>query len=297
MLPSIIKNGRLLRKLRIKSGISQHQAAREAGCSQPYLCQVEHGIRALSRRIGERLEKLLRVKSGRLSGQRVRVGRPALPDRTRWAKRKLVEPNSGATPPRVRASRFARPKTSLPQDNPLWPISIHLGQEAGQEVDRLESARAEDELYWRRFNSLIFNSWSEKRFLVNLALAGADLLPLRPACSLRVTDSSTGEADGHSPRPAFVLTRGETAMAFFPQLPVWTGKQYRHPDLTAVIARGQRRVAAVVEINGRPFHDDAQKERLRDQELGVFVYHLDAADVGKPGVIEEILAWCEGLVA
>lgn len=300
MLPQVIKNGKSLRKLRMLAGISQHAAAREVGCAQPYLCQVEKGRRALSLKFGERLERLLGLKSGRLTGRRVARGRPVLPQMIRWAKRQLGKIPVETVPSQVRPSAFARGKARLPQEDPFWPMAIHLGIESGDEVRLLEKLRAGDELFWRRLNSLVFDSWSEKRFLVGWANRGAELLDLRPAsvgCTLRITDPQTGLGAGGDLSPAFVLAHGETAIAAFPQLSVWTGVQYRRPDLTLVVTRGSRRVTAIVEVEGRPFHSDAWRERLRDQELGVCVYHLDAARVGDPAAIQDILNWCESLVA
>ena len=299
MLPQIFKNGNLLRKLRLQSGISQHGAAREVGCTQPYLCQVEKGRRALSLKFGERLERLLKLRSGRLTGRRVGRGRPVLREMIRWAKRQLSNGRIESLPEPIRSSAFAR-GMRLPQQDPLWAMAIHLGPAAGDEVRSLEKLRAGDELFWRRLNSLIFDSWSEKRFLVNWALWGADLIELRPAslgCSLRITNPQTGLWAGGDPSPAFVQVHGETAIAAFPQLSVWTGLQYRRPDLTLVIARGSRQVTAIVEVEGRPHHSDAWREKLRDRELGVSIYHLNAARVGDPEAIQDILNWCESLVA
>lgn len=279
--------------------MSQHAAAREVGCAQPYLCQVEKGRRALSLKFGERLERLLKVKSGRLTGRRVGRGRPVLTEMIRWAKRKLSRGQVEKPLARVRPSAFAR-RIRLPENDPLWPMAIHLGPEAAAEVRTLEALRAEDELFWRRLNSLLFDSWSEKRFLVNWARWGADLIDLRPAsvgCSLRITDPASGLCASGDLSPAFVLAHGETAIAAFPQLSVWTGMQYRRPDLTLVITRGWRRVTAIVEVEGRPFHSDVWRERMRDRELGVSVYHLDAARVGDAAAIQDILNWCESLVA
>lgn len=54
-----------------------------------------------------------------------------------------------------------------------------MSSQAREEVELLEKLRAEDELFWRQFNSLRFDSWSEKRLLVRLVLLGSQLAGVR----------------------------------------------------------------------------------------------------------------------
>ncbi|HEY4002374.1 MAG TPA: helix-turn-helix transcriptional regulator [Candidatus Xenobia bacterium] len=56
---------RLLRRERLRCRLSQAEAARQAGVSGAYLCQVERGRKAPSERLAERLEPVYGVRSGR----------------------------------------------------------------------------------------------------------------------------------------------------------------------------------------------------------------------------------------
>lgn len=299
MLPDTAKIGLLLRLRRRCAGLTQRQAAKAVGCSQPYICQVERGQKALSAKFAEALEAILELEPGRLSGQRIPRGRPVLCEPTRLARRQLLDVTSRMPASRVRRSRY-RPANPPPGYlDPLSPLRVYLGPQAADEVRQLEVKQA-GQLYWRRFNSMRFDSLPEKRFLVRCALEGLSLLKLRPAqvgCSLRVTNPKSGKCAAYHPSSALVSSRGDTVIAAFPQLSVWTGLRYRRPDLTVVITRGQRRVTAALEVDGRLYHSDPRKERQRDLELGVPVYHLEADQVGDPEALERFYEWCERLVA
>jgi len=155
-------------------------------------------------------------------------------------------------------------------------------------------------LFWRRLTTTHFDSWPEKRFLVKLALDSLCLQSLQPAklgCLLRVTDPKSGKWAAHRKRSALLSVRGELVVAAFPQLSVWTGAQYRRPDLTLVVARRDKRVTAALEVDGDLYHRDAAKEEARDRELGIPVYHLNANQTGDSKTLEHFYQWCETLVA
>lgn len=46
-----------------------------------------------------------------------------------------------------------------------------------------------------------------------------------------------------------------------------------------------------VEVDGRKYHQDLERQRWRDRTLGIPVLHLDAGELEQPGLITRILAW------
>lgn len=58
-----------IKRLREAKGISQRQLAREAGVSQPLLCQIERGTKNPSLPVGLALAAALGVKVERLAGR------------------------------------------------------------------------------------------------------------------------------------------------------------------------------------------------------------------------------------
>jgi hypothetical protein len=87
----------------------------------------------------------------------------------------------------------------------------------------------------------------------------------------------------------------DISLALFPQRCVGTDFSNRWPDNLLVAARRGRRITAIVEVDGKPYHRDPEAERRRDEELEVPVLHLDAAEVGQAGVVNRILLWVESL--
>jgi len=74
-----------------------------------------------------------------------------------------------------------------------------------------------------------------------------------------------------------------------------TYRTHRWPDNVVVAAYQGRRVTAVVEVDGKSYHQDEEIARRRDDELGVPVLHLDAAELGQAGLIEKLLLWIRSL--
>ncbi len=180
-------------------------------------------------------------------------------------------------------------------EDPLWTIALRLGEAAGDEVCRLEALRREDEPFWRQFNSFRFDSWSEKRLLVRVALLGVPLVGVRLeklGCSLRLMDGRSGKrARLHR---GFVMKGREASLAWCPQVTVRTDRGYRCVDHLLVMSGGGKSVTLAVELDRAPFHGDAAKEARRDRELGIPVLHVDAARLDEPGLIGRILAWAKG---
>src|ERR1017187_8771454 len=140
MLPPLIRIARLIRKRRQLLRFSQRRVAGAVGCSQSYLAQVETGRRPVSRQFAERLECLFQVKPGSYTnGVTFRRGRPKLARETQRALREIRRARGTARRclSHVGAPRCPRPDRAGGLENPLWPIAIHLGPEAGREVRRL----------------------------------------------------------------------------------------------------------------------------------------------------------------
>lgn len=171
-------------------------------------------------------------------------------------------------------------------------MALHLGLEAREEVARLEQARAHDEWFWRHFNSLRFDSWSEKRLLVRASLLGGEWVGVRLkrlGCSLDVVDGVSGGAAGL--HRGFVIKSRTVSLVWCPQVAVRTDCGVLCVDNLLLLASQSKRVTVAVEVNGKPFHQDVAKQCWRDRQLGIPVLHLDAGELGKPGLIPRILAW------
>lgn len=302
MLTPLMKIARDIRRIRCDRRISQRALAISVGCSQPYLVQIETGKRPVSQRIAQKLEVALGVSKGRFTKAVFVRGRPPL---TQESRRILAQLRGAQGLPSSKhdyknAPEFPRSSQKWKPENPFWPMALHLGEAAGLEVRQLEQQRRADERYWRLLNSILFESWSEKRFLVLVALLAGQMTGLRfveVGGSLQLVDGVSGQEQPQRCHPAFLLRRGKAAIAWFPQCCVRTRWGYRWPDHVLVIARGGRRITAVVEVDGARYHDDAKVRDARDRELGVPVFHLAANRVGEQSLLERVLEWAESLLA
>ena len=77
MLSMQRKLAKRLISARMRRGLSQREVAVRAGFRQPYLAQVERGVRPISARALARLEDVYQVQFGKLSAGVGRRGRPA----------------------------------------------------------------------------------------------------------------------------------------------------------------------------------------------------------------------------
>ena len=299
MLPPMVRVARAILKRRRALKLSQRRVAAALGCSQPYLAQVETGRRPVSRRIAEKLESVFRVKPGSYTKVVFRRGRPALSPGARRALREIRRAQ-GAAPralPLLGIPQHPRPDRASGLENPLWPIAIHLGEQAAREVRDLEKLRPADDPFWRQLQTIPYDSWSEKRLHVKVGLTGAELTGVNPrslGCVLPSADGRTGRSSRRA-FPAFVWRWRDISLALFPQRCVGTACTHRWPDNLLVAAYQGRRVTGVVEVDGEPYHQDLEAERRRDQELEVPVLHLEAAEVGHAGVLDKLLLWVRSL--
>ena len=153
-------------------------------------------------------------------------------------------------------------------------MALRLDESAAREVKELERLRPEDEQFWRQFNTLRFDSWSEKRLLVRVGLLGGQMLGLRLdrlGCSLAVVNGVTGESAGL--HRGYMLAGKSASVVWCLQVAVATT------------------VTVGVEVNGGPHHRDLDARRERDRALGIPILHLDAGELGKPGLIRRVLSW------
>ena len=295
----MVRIARAILKRRQVLKLSQRRVAAALGCSQPYLAQVETGRRPVSRRIAEKLESVFRVKRGSYTKVVFRRGRPAVSPSARQALCEIRRAQ-GAAPralPLLGVPQHPRPDCASGLENPLWPIAIHLGEQAAREVRDLEKLRPADDPFWRQLQTIRYDSWSEKRLHIKVGLTGAELTGVNPRSLGCVLPSADGRTGGSSRRafPAFVWRWRDISLALFPQRCVGTACTHRWPDNLLVAACRGRRVTGVVEVDGEPYHQDLEAERRRDQELEVPVLHLDAAEVGRAGLLDKLLLWVRSL--
>ena len=284
-----------MRKRRLSLGMSRRELARRVGCSYAYLYQVESGLRPLSPQMAVKTEGALQVRPGSLALE-VRRGRPPLAEGTRRvlkALRSAQGPRPDA-PAARRLPRHPRPDWGKRNENPFWPMAMHLGPRAGQRLARLEKERRQDDKFWRLANSLRFDSWSEKALVVEVGLRCLELTGLSPdkvGCSLANACGKTGRATGRKAYPAFLLEHKGASLAWFSQRCVATDQGFRWPDNVVVVAlRGVRRTV-VVELDGPTYHQNVAAGERRDRELGVPVLHVHPDVVRTEEGINRILDW------
>lgn len=287
-------------KLRVGLGLSQRAAALLSGFSQPYLAQVEKGVRPISAGALAKLELVYGKKLNQQLWRGVgRRGKPGFTGETRRAMRDFGRAvrdfwHAGG----VVAPKHPQLHQVRRSSDPLWPMALHLTLEAREEVKMLEKLRAEDELFWRQFNSLRFDSWSEKRLLVRVGLLGGQFLGVRLkqlGCSLQVVDGMTGRESGL--HRGFVLKGRKASVVWCPQIAVQTSGGVLCVDNLLVVSDGRRKVTVAVEVDGRDYHQDPERRRWRDRALGIPVLHLDAGELDQPGLITRILRWAHAKLA
>ena len=184
--------GKMARRRRTL-GLTLERASAAARVSAQYLSQVESGQRPPSRRLAEQLERVYR-KTGEYTQARYRfAGRGRRPT-SQAARQALREIRAAIALDDVLPQPAAvRPRHPWPQRCPglvdvLWPIGMHLGPQAREEVEQLEAQRRDDDYVWQRLNQMSFDSWSEKRFTVRLLETGSVMTvsPRAVGCAAQV---------------------------------------------------------------------------------------------------------------
>lgn len=293
MLSAQCKLCKRLIRLRKRERWSQREVAARAGFSQSYLAQVELGARPISGQALAKLEAVYRVKFGKLWAG---IGRRGRPGRTLLTRRALREFARGVQEfwgrGVVQTPTHPQPHQVWRSEDPLWPIALHLGESAGAEVRELERLRKEDEQFWRQFNSLRFDSWSEKRLLVRVSLLGGQLLGLRLdrlGCSLPLVDGVSGET--RVLHRGYVLAGRGGSVVWCPQVALATATGVLCVDNLMLVSAGGKSIAVAVELDGAEFHGDQEKQRSRDLALGIPVLHVDAGELDRPDLVKRILKW------
>lgn len=266
--------------------LSQRQLGWKLGCGQAYISQIETGRRPLAPALAPKLEQLFRLKPGSLTLAATRRGRPAHNPVVRRVLRAVASQYRGKRREcaAAEAPRHPRPHVDNGLKDPFWPIAMHLGEQAAQEVRQLEQRRRNEAGFWRLLNGLHFDSWSEKRLVTRLALhPGVELAGVSPArleCALPIVHGCTGKDVTHQAGPTFLFQVDDISVGWLPQRCVRTPRGYRWPDNTLILARGGKRMTAVVEVHGAEYHQDTRKDEMRARELGVPLFTLDAGKIG-----------------
>ena len=298
MLSPRISLARKIRQWRLKRQLSQREVARQVGCVQSYIAHIECGRRPCSRLVGEKLEGVLKARRGLFTSFPFPRGRPRLLDSARQALhqiRQAVALSPEAELPALsRPPSYPRPDRVAPRENPFWPMALHLGASAAEEVSRLEKVHRKDDRFWRLVNSLRFDSWSEKRLTVRVGLGCEQLVSVSLAalgCELRGVDGVSGKDTHRQNHPTFVLVHQGAAIAWMPQRCVRSQSGYRWPDAILVVSRGGHRITVVVEVDGPRYHQDIRRGEARDRDLGVDVLHVHPQVLGQDNGLDRILDW------
>lgn len=270
----------LVRECRRALKITQRFIAALIGCSQPYIAQIETARRPISLKFALLLEELFGVEPGTFQRADFSRGRPPLPTDgcavltdIQQAQGRPIIAKSDTQPP-----GYARPDLAKPRDNPFLFNDLSLL------LDRNEG-------FWIRARAPHFDSGCEKKFFLDAASrsCGAVRASFQSlGCTLHSANGKTGRDTNHLAYPALLLRYKDMAVAMLPQRCIRTVAGYRWPDCTLVAAVNGRKLTLVAEVDG-PTH--VGSERMRDQEIGVPVYHLPADRAGQPGELEKLLDW------
>lgn len=298
MLSALQKVIRDVRRIRLRRGVRQDAVAHRLGLCVGFYCDVERGRRPLSQRVAHELEDILGVKPGRFTRgvDFPKRGRRRVPPLTREALLEIGKAISEA----VRSSvvedqpRHRFPRQHHGVENMLWPIALHLGQEAQREVEQLERLREGDETFWRQLNSLEFDSWNERRALVRFGLLGAQFASVSPRrlnCTLPIVSGRTGGDAHRRPCPALVLRYHDMSVAILIQQTIRTEVTHRRPDFILIAAAGSHRTTVLLEIGADCWHADPERERARTKEIGLPVLRARPDHVARPGFATAVLDW------
>jgi hypothetical protein len=170
-------------------------------------------------------------------------------------------------------------------------MGLHLGAQAQLEVEALEARWDGRDEWWERTNALRFDSWSERRLFVKLALTDAEVCrvsPNRVGSGVWVAHSRNGRNLANRPQTALVLRRGELSVVIWTQVTLRTMGGFRRPDFLVVASRRGRKITVALEVDGGEFHTP-YRDWLRDQELDMPVLHLPADTVAEATVVQTII--------
>lgn len=151
-----------------------------------------------------------------------------------------------------------------------------------------------DERFWRQANALRYDSFSEKRFVLEVGIRGAQLTGVgfrQIECQLQMVCGKTGKPYVRRAPAAFLWQADDLSIAWYPQRCVRSERGHRWPDHTLVVAYRKRKMTVILEINGPPWHGKLELQKRRDRDLDVPVYHMCASQIENPDAIPRFLDW------
>lgn len=287
-----------MKDCRLRKGLSQAEAARQAGVTPAWLCQVETGVRPPSRLLAETLEQVYGTRRGHF------VKMYGFPSKGR----RHMDSDTAAALAAIRGSvsldrsvpRRGRPvkikhgwkdwRGTL--DDALSSATIALDRDLRQDLEMLESVQNKDE-FWKLMNGMQFDSATEKRFLVKLGLAGAEFVRVAPSrfgVSAWLVDVR-GEDVRRTAQPAMVLEEKGLAVAVWPQRAVHASRLWKLDALVVAAWKG-RRLTIDLEFGD----DDSEQDARRQQELGLPVLRYEVDAVKAKGFVARLLRDVKKLV-
>jgi len=283
-----------MRTLRRQKKLSQRGMAYHIGCSQSYIAQVERAHRPPSWQLAQRYEEVFELEPGTYTNNRFLRGRPALTAQSKAVQKDLREavPMEPAFDYDPRKPRYPLKDVTYGLDNAFG--AMKSGDPPGDDLARLMMMRPEDGRFWRQANLVRYDSFSEKRFAVKVALTGGQLTGVgyeQSGCTFQMVSGKSGRPYKRRAPAAFLLKVDDVSMALYPQRCVRTEPGHRWPDYIIVAAYQGRRRTMALEVNGPIWHQDQRRERKRDRELGVPVYHLCASQIENPETLKRIFSW------
>ncbi len=302
MLSKDQKLARDMRRTRGRKGLSQAEAVRQARVSPSWLCQVETGTRRPSRRLAESLERVYGLRPGRFVNKYAFPGRGGRPvdQETAKAIQAVLSAISIDSPAPERS-----PRRQVWRDtwrdwrgnvaNPLWPVACHLGKDAQEEIELLESRQTGD-TFWKLLNGIPFDSWTERRFMVKLGLAGGQMVRLAPArvgVQCRLVDHHGVEV-GHRPLPAMVVHYQGVTAVIWPQRAVQAETLWKL-DALAVVSAGGNRLTVNIEIDDPDRHNRA-RDSYRDDDVSLTVLRYHPGVINARGFILRLFSDLKKLV-
>jgi transcriptional regulator with XRE-family HTH domain len=283
-----------MREARKHHGLSQRRLAAAVGCDQSYIAQVERNHRPPSPWLAHRLEELYELEPGTYTDSPFFRGRPRLSTQSKLVKRelRLATPSRPTFQHPLAKPRYPRNNVTYGLENPFG--GIKPGTNLASDLSRLEGMRPHDGRFWKQANSVRYDSLTEKGLLLKLALGGAQLVGVghdQLGSQLQMVCGKKGKTYNRRAPAALLMKVDDLAVACFPQRCVRTAEGHRWPDHLLIVARAGRKLTLILELNGPEWHRDQERERRRERQLGVPVYHLCASQLHHPEALSKFWAW------
>ncbi|MFN8610406.1 MAG: helix-turn-helix transcriptional regulator [Vulcanimicrobiota bacterium] len=294
MLTPLDLLARAMREARKHHRLTQRQQAWRLGCNQSYIAQVERNHRPPSPWLAQRMEELYELQPGTFTDSTFFRGRPRLSAESKLVKREL------------RLATPLRQSFAFPLQRPRWPLAnvtyglenpfagIKPNTELDEHLKVVEMLRPDDGRFWKQAHAIRYDSLTEKGFVLKLASQGSQLVGVghgQLGCQLQMVCGKKGKVYKRRAPAAFLMKVDDLAVACYPQRCVRTEAGHRWPDHLLVVARKGQKLTLVVEIDGPEWHQNPKRERQRDKQLGVPVYHLCASKVQDSDALDKLWDW------